>query len=91
VDSCESGNELPSSIKCRNVACFLPGLAKDLSAPLYIFNYCVKYKHSENVRYKGYIYISHKNLNEYKVRLRQIVSLKVYKQIHAEESIFRSY
>ena len=36
VDSCECGNEPPSSIKCGNVACFLPGRTKNLSAPLYI-------------------------------------------------------
>ena len=32
MDCCEHGNEPPSSIKCGNVACFLPGRAKDLSA-----------------------------------------------------------
>ena len=34
VGCCECGNEPPSSIKCGYVACFLPGRAKDLSAPL---------------------------------------------------------
>jgi len=33
VDSCRCGNEPPSSINAGNVACFLPGRAKDLSAP----------------------------------------------------------
>ena len=34
VDSCECGNEPPSSIKCGECSLFLPGRAKDLSAPL---------------------------------------------------------
>jgi len=36
VDSCECGNEPRSSINAGNVICFLPGRAKDLSAPLYL-------------------------------------------------------
>ena len=35
MDSCECGNEPPTSIKTGNVASFLPGRAKDLSAPPY--------------------------------------------------------
>jgi len=35
VDSCERGNEPPSSIKCGECSLFLPGRAKYLSAPLY--------------------------------------------------------
>jgi len=37
VDSCECGNEPQSSINAGNVTCFLPGRAKDLSAPLYLY------------------------------------------------------
>ena len=37
MDSCECGNEPPSSINAGNVACFLAGRAKDLSAPPYLF------------------------------------------------------
>jgi len=36
VNSCECGNEPPSSIEC-GVACFFPGRAKDLSAPMQNF------------------------------------------------------
>ena len=34
MDSCECRNERPSSINAGDVACFLPGRAKDLSVPL---------------------------------------------------------
>ena len=37
VDSCECGNEPSSSINAGTVAFSLPGRAKDLSAPLYIY------------------------------------------------------
>ena len=34
VGSCECRNGTPVSIKCGGLACFLPGRATDLSAPL---------------------------------------------------------
>ena len=39
MDCCECGNEPQSSIKVGNVACFLPGRAMDLSAPLVMWSF----------------------------------------------------
>jgi len=38
VDSCECGNEPQVPQNAGNVACFLPGRAKDSSAPLLYLN-----------------------------------------------------
>ena len=49
VDTCECGNEPPSPIKCGEF--FLPGRAKDLSAPhyyLFCFDYYVHFSWNKN-------------------------------------------